>query len=87
MCILIPFEPFRSAPIAVEGRWYGELREDRKVTKVSGMTLFFSEGVGCTVAELVAEKNKLSHRAKAFEDLPKKLMKNIPLSLYIHFPV
>ena len=43
MCILIAIRtPLDPAPIAVEGRWYGEIAREPKGIKASGMTLFFS---------------------------------------------
>ena len=62
-------------PIIAEGRWYGEISFERSGTGGFGYDpLFIPESSSCTAAEMsAAEKQTLSHRAKALKALAPKL--------------
>lgn len=62
-------------PVIAEGRWYGELLEAPQGQGGFGYDpLFFLPELKVTAAQLTAEqKNQLSHRALAMNDLLKKL--------------
>ena len=63
-------------PIIAEGRWYGEISFERSGTGGFGYDpLFIPESSSCTAAEMsLAEKQALSHRAKALKALAPKLL-------------
>ena len=63
-------------PIIAEGRWYGEISFERSGTGGFGYDpLFIPESSSCTAAEMsAAEKQALSHRAKALKALAPKLL-------------
>jgi len=63
-------------PIIAEGRWYGEISFELSGTSGFGYDpLFIPESSNCTVAEMpMAEKQALSHRAKALKALAPKLL-------------
>ena len=76
ICTLIAIRsPIDPAPIVVEGRWYGDIAREPKGDQGFGYDpIFFLRELGCTAAELDRlEKNKLSHRAKAFEALIREI--------------
>ena len=76
ICTLIFIKsPIDPAPIVVEGRWYGDIAREPKGDQGFGYDpIFFLRELGCTAAELDRrEKNKLSHRAKAFEALIREI--------------
>ena len=76
ICTLIAIRsPIDPAPIVVEGRWYGDIAREPKGDQGFGYDpIFFLREFGCTAAELDRrEKNKLSHRAKAFEALMREI--------------
>ena len=76
ICTLVAIRsPIDPAPIVVEGRWYGEIARKPKGGQGFGYDpIFFLRELGCTAAELDRqEKNKLSHRAKAFEALIREI--------------
>ena len=62
-------------PIIVEGRWYGNISFELSGTGGFGYDpLFIPESSSCTAAEMsAAEKQALSHRAKALKALAPKL--------------
>ena len=62
-------------PIITEGRWYGNISFELSGTGGFGYDpLFIPESSNCTVAEMpLAEKQVLSHRAKALKALAPKL--------------
>lgn len=62
-------------PIITEGRWYGNISFELSGTGGFGYDpLFIPESSNCTAAEMsVAEKQTLSHRAKALKALAPKL--------------
>jgi XTP/dITP diphosphohydrolase len=67
--------PDDPAPLISEGDWHGEiLRAPRGTGGFGYDSLFFDPRLGKTGAELsLAEKNRVSHRAKAFATLAQKL--------------
>ena len=76
ICTLIAIRsPIDPAPIVVEGRWYGDIAREPKGDQGFGYDpIFFLRELGCTAAELHRrEKNKMSHRAKAFEALIREI--------------
>ena len=76
ICTLVAIRsPKDPAPIVVEGRWYGEIAREPKGDQGFGYDpIFFLREIGCTAAELdKADKNNLSHRAKAFESLIREI--------------
>ena len=76
ICTLIAIRsPIDPAPIVVEGRWYGDIAREPKGDQGFGYDpIFFLRELGCTAAELDRkEKNKLSHRAKAFKALIREI--------------
>ena len=62
-------------PIIAEGRWYGNISFELSGTGGFGYDpLFIPESSSCTAAEMsAAEKQTLSHRAKALKALAPKL--------------
>jgi XTP/dITP diphosphohydrolase len=62
-------------PIIAEGRWYGNISFELSGTGGFGYDpLFIPESSSCTAAEMsAAEKQSLSHRAKALKALAPKL--------------
>lgn len=62
-------------PIVVEGRWHGEIVQQPRGTNGFGYDPhFWLPDRGCTVAELdPAEKNRISHRARALQTLLQRL--------------
>ena len=62
-------------PIIAEGRWYGNISSELSGTGGFGYDpLFIPESSSCTAAEMsAAEKQTLSHRAKALKALAPKL--------------
>ena len=62
-------------PLIAEGRWDGEIVLEPRGTGGFGYDpYFFLPTLGLTAAELsLADKNRLSHRAKALESLAKRL--------------
>jgi XTP/dITP diphosphohydrolase len=62
-------------PIIAEGRWYGNISFELSGTGGFGYDpLFIPESSSCTAAEMsAAEKQALSHRAKALKALAPKL--------------
>ena len=62
-------------PIIAEGRWYGNISFELSGTGGFGYDpLFIPESSNCTAAEMsAAEKQALSHRAKALKALAPKL--------------
>ena len=62
-------------PIIAEGRWYGNISSELSGTGGFGYDpLFIPESSSCTAAEMsAAEKQALSHRAKALKALAPKL--------------
>jgi XTP/dITP diphosphohydrolase len=62
-------------PITAEGRWYGNISFELSGTGGFGYDpLFIPESSSCTAAEMsAAEKQALSHRAKALKALAPKL--------------
>ena len=76
ICTLIAIRsPMDPAPIVVEGRWYGDIAREPKGDQGFGYDpIFFLRELGRTAGELDRqEKNKLSHRAKAFETLTREI--------------
>ena len=76
ICALIAIRsPQDPAPIVVEGRWYGEIARKPKGDQGFGYDpVFFLREFGCTAAELgKKEKNRHSHRGKAFELLMREI--------------
>ena len=76
ICTLIAIRaPSDPAPIAVEGRWYGEIAREPKGNQGFGYDpIFFLGELGCTAAELeIKKKNNISHRAKALKDLIREI--------------
>ena len=76
ICTLIAIRsPIDPAPIVVEGRWYGDIAREPKGDQGFGYDpIFFLRELGCTAAELDRrEKNKMSHRATAFEALIREI--------------
>ena len=76
ICALIAIRtPLDPAPIAVEGRWYGEIATKPKGSQGFGYDpIFFLRELGCTAAELERnKKNNLSHRANALKDLIREI--------------
>ena len=63
-------------PIIAEGRWYGEISFERSGSGGFGYDpLFIPKSSSCTAAEMsLAEKQALSHRAKALKALAPKLL-------------
>ena len=63
-------------PIIAEGRWYGNISFELSGTGGFGYDpLFIPESSSCTAAEIsAAEKQALSHRAKALKALAPKLL-------------
>ena len=63
-------------PIIAEGRWYGNISFELSGTGGFGYDpLFIPESSSCTAAEMsAAEKQALSHRAKALKALAPKLL-------------
>lgn len=63
--------------VTAEGYFYGEIAREEKGEFGFGYDpLFFLPEYGCTSAEIPPEeKNKISHRAKALEELCKKISK------------
>jgi XTP/dITP diphosphohydrolase len=76
-CLAYVDGPFDQTPIICEGRWYGHILFEKKGEQGFGYDpIFYVPEYNCSVAELSAEiKNKISHRAKALEELKKKLGK------------
>lgn len=62
-------------PIVAEGRWHGEIVQQPRGTNGFGYDPhFWLPDRGCTVAELnPAEKNRISHRARALQTLLQRL--------------
>ena len=76
ICALIAIRtPSDPAPIAVEGRWHGEIAREPKGNQGFGYDpIFFLRELGCTAAELQRQKkNNLSHRANALKDLIREI--------------
>lgn len=75
-CALAVYFPDDTYVLA-EGRAYGTLLDAPRGDKGFGYDpLFLSDDTGVTFAELTAEeKNKISHRARALDELLKKLYK------------
>ena len=76
ICTLVAIQtPLDPAPIAVEGRWYGEIARTPKGDQGFGYDPIFIVGdLGCTAAELDRQqKNNLSHRSKALKDLIREI--------------
>ena len=61
--------------ISAEGKFFGEITRERRGSGGFGYDpLFYLPEKGCTVAEMDAdEKNRISHRAKALQNLLKQL--------------
>ena len=62
-------------PVIADGRWDGEIIATARGEAGFGYDPhFYLPGLQCTVAELdAAQKNTLSHRAQALQELMKKL--------------
>lgn len=75
-CVMVlVFQPQDPRPLIAEGEWYGEVLRERRGTGGFGYDpLFLDPALGKTGAELAAaEKNRISHRAKALTALVEKL--------------
>lgn len=72
VCVLVwlrsPHDPM---PVVIQQEWHGYITETPKGNQGFGYDpYFFIPELGCTAAQLsLAEKNQLSHRGKALQDL------------------
>lgn len=85
-CVLVLYFPHGGYK-AFEGRWRGRIGDEYRGNHGFGYDpLFYLPEIGKTVAELTAaEKNKLSHRSQAVNELKKFLQSNyIPEKLTSH---
>lgn len=85
-CVLVLYFPHGGYK-AFEGRWRGRIGDEYRGNHGFGYDpLFYLPEIGKTVAELTAaEKNKLSHRSQAVNELKKFLQSNhIPEKLMSH---
>ena len=69
-------------PLAVEAVWRGNILRDRKGDGGFGYDpVFLDPSVGKTGAQMTREeKNRVSHRGKAFRELKDRLLQTLPLS-------
>ncbi|OOF89020.1 non-canonical purine NTP pyrophosphatase, RdgB/HAM1 family [Rodentibacter ratti] len=74
-CIVLLHHPTDPSPIIAEGECHGVIGFEEKGENGFGYdSLFFSPEQGCTFAELeTTEKKKISHRARALQELKVKL--------------
>ncbi|MBF0750777.1 MULTISPECIES: XTP/dITP diphosphatase [unclassified Pasteurella] len=74
-CIVLLRHPTDPSPIIAEGECHGMIGFEEKGENGFGYdSLFFSPEQGCTFAELeTTEKKKISHRARALQELKAKL--------------
>lgn len=74
-CIVLLQHPTDPSPIIAEGECHGVIDFEEKGENGFGYdSLFFSPEQGCTFAELeTSEKKKISHRARALQELKAKL--------------
>lgn len=74
-CIVLLQHPTDPSPIIAEGECHGVIGFEEKGENGFGYdSLFFSPEQGCTFAELeTSEKKKISHRARALQELKAKL--------------
>lgn len=77
-CVLVLYRPDGTYD-SFEGRWEGRIAEEAAGDGGFGYDpVFFLPEMKATVAELAPEvKNRISHRAKAFEKLKKQLQKDV----------
>ena len=71
-----------AAPLAVEGVWRGTILHERKGSGGFGYDpVFLDPSAGKTGAQMTREeKNRVSHRGKAFRELKDRLLQTWPLS-------
>ncbi|OOF82837.1 non-canonical purine NTP pyrophosphatase, RdgB/HAM1 family [Rodentibacter ratti] len=74
-CIVLLQHPTDPSPIIAEGECHGVIGFEEKGENGFGYdSLFFSPEQGCTFAELeTTEKKKISHRARALQELKAKM--------------
>jgi len=78
-CLVLLRHADDPAPLIATGRWHGYILEARRGEGGFGYDpVFYDRDMGATAAELpAAEKNRVSHRGRALEDLM-KLLDDLP---------
>ena len=78
-CLVLLRHADDPAPLIATGRWHGYILEERRGEGGFGYDpIFHDRDMGATAAELpAAEKNRVSHRGRALEDLM-KLLDDLP---------
>jgi XTP/dITP diphosphohydrolase len=78
-CLVLLRHADDPAPLIATGRWHGYILEERRGEGGFGYDpVFHDRAMGATAAELpAAEKNRVSHRGRALDDLM-KLLDDLP---------